>query len=82
MKATGEVMSICTSFEGGLMKALRSLAQHVDCLETGDYDNMSHLQPSVAFAVFQNGVEVGKNGIGIALFAIREQNIGTNVEGV
>ena len=23
------------------MKALRSLAQHVDCLETGDYDNMS-----------------------------------------
>ena len=41
MKATGEVMSICTSFEGGLMKALRSLAQHVDCLETGDYDNMS-----------------------------------------
>ena len=41
MKATGEVMRICTSFEGGLMKALRSLAQHVDCLETGDYDNMS-----------------------------------------
>ncbi len=41
MKATGEVMSICTSFEGGLMKALRSLAQHVDCLETGDYDGMS-----------------------------------------
>ena len=41
MKATGEVMSICTSFEGGLMKALRSLAQHVDCLETGDYDEMS-----------------------------------------
>jgi carbamoyl-phosphate synthase large subunit len=41
MKATGEVMSICTSFEGGLMKAIRSLAQHVDCLETGDYDGMS-----------------------------------------
>ena len=41
MKATGEVMSICTNFEGGLMKAIRSLSQHVDCLETGDYDNMS-----------------------------------------
>ena len=32
MKATGEVMSICTNFEGGLMKAIRSLEQHVDCL--------------------------------------------------
>ena len=41
MKATGEVMSICTNFEGGLMKAIRSLAQHVDCLETGDYAGMS-----------------------------------------
>ena len=41
MKATGEVMSICTNFEGGLMKAIRSLAQHVDCLEIGEYDGMS-----------------------------------------
>ena len=41
MKATGEVMSICTNFEGGLMKAIRSLAQHLDCMETGDYDGMS-----------------------------------------
>lgn len=41
MKATGEVMSICTSFEGGLMKALRSLEQHVDCLETGDYEDFT-----------------------------------------
>lgn len=32
MKATGEVMSICTNFEGALMKAIRSLEQHVDCL--------------------------------------------------
>ncbi|HEX3022633.1 MAG TPA: carbamoyl-phosphate synthase large subunit [Lachnospiraceae bacterium] len=39
MKATGEVMSICTNFEGALMKALRSLEQHVDSLEnTGLYD--------------------------------------------
>ena len=38
MKATGEVMSICTSFEAGLMKALRSLSQHVDSLDTGDYE--------------------------------------------
>ncbi len=39
MKATGEVMSICTSFEGALMKAIRSLEQHVDSLMTHDYDN-------------------------------------------
>ena len=32
MKATGEVMSICTNFEGALMKALRSLEQHVNSL--------------------------------------------------
>ncbi len=32
MKATGEVMSICNNFEGALMKAIRSLEQHVDCL--------------------------------------------------
>lgn len=37
MKATGEVMSICTNFEGALMKALRSLEQHVDSLEGGAY---------------------------------------------
>ncbi len=35
MKATGEVMSICTNFEGALMKALRSLEQHVDSLLYG-----------------------------------------------
>ena len=37
MKATGEVMSICTNFEGGLMKAIRSLEQHVDSLINDDY---------------------------------------------
>lgn len=37
MKATGEVMSICTNFEGALMKALRSLEQHVDSLIIEDY---------------------------------------------
>ena len=41
MKATGEVMSICTNFEGGLMKALRSLEQHVDSLMHGDFDKLS-----------------------------------------
>lgn len=40
MKATGEVMSICTNFEGALMKAIRSLEQHVDCLLSY---NFSHL---------------------------------------
>ena len=40
MKATGEVMSICTNFEGALMKALRSLEQHVNCMI---YENLSEL---------------------------------------
>ncbi|MCR4587655.1 MAG: carbamoyl-phosphate synthase large subunit [Lachnospiraceae bacterium] len=37
MKATGEVMSICSNFEGGLMKAIRSLEQHVDSLRSYDF---------------------------------------------
>lgn len=41
MKATGEVMSICTNFEGALMKALRSLEQHVDSLIYLDYSERS-----------------------------------------
>ncbi|MDE6054673.1 MAG: carbamoyl-phosphate synthase large subunit, partial [Lachnospiraceae bacterium] len=40
MKATGEVMSICTSFEGALMKAIRSLEQHVDCLRSYDFSEL------------------------------------------
>ena len=38
MKATGEVMSICTNFEGALMKALRSLEQNIYSLNYGGYD--------------------------------------------
>lgn len=41
MKATGEVMSICTNFEGALMKAIRSLEQHVDSLMNDDYSSYS-----------------------------------------
>lgn len=41
MKATGEVMSICDNFEGALMKAIRSLEQHVDCLRSYDFSQMS-----------------------------------------
>ncbi len=41
MKATGEVMSICTNFEGALMKAVRSLEQHVDCLRSYDFSGLS-----------------------------------------
>ncbi|MCR5793307.1 MAG: carbamoyl-phosphate synthase large subunit [Lachnospiraceae bacterium] len=41
MKATGEVMSICTNFEGGLMKAIRSLEQHVDSLDTGEFTELT-----------------------------------------
>ncbi len=41
MKATGEVMSICDNFEGALMKALRSLEQHVDSLLSYDFSSLS-----------------------------------------
>ena len=41
MKATGEVMSICTNFEGALMKAIRSLEQHVDSLMSYDFTGLS-----------------------------------------
>lgn len=41
MKATGEVMSICNNFEGALMKAIRSLEQHVDCLQSYDFTGLS-----------------------------------------
>ncbi|WP_029231630.1 carbamoyl-phosphate synthase large subunit [Butyrivibrio sp. VCB2006] len=40
MKATGEVMSICTNFEGAMMKAIRSLEQHVDCLTSYDFSDL------------------------------------------
>ena len=42
MKATGEVMSICDNFEGGLMKAIRSLEQHVDSLMSYDFSHLDH----------------------------------------
>ena len=41
MKATGEVMSICNNFEGALMKAIRSLEQHVDSLMSYDFSELS-----------------------------------------
>ncbi len=41
MKATGEVMSICNNFEGALMKAIRSLEQHLDSLDTGEFTDYS-----------------------------------------
>ena len=41
MKATGEVMSICDNFEGALMKAIRSLEQHVDSLMSSDFTDLS-----------------------------------------
>ncbi len=44
MKATGEVMSICDNFEGALMKAIRSLEQHVDCLLSYDFSGLTKEQ--------------------------------------
>ena len=41
MKATGEVMSISDNFEGGLMKAIRSLEQHVDSLMSYDFTKLT-----------------------------------------
>ena len=41
MKATGEVMSICNNFEGALMKAIRSLEQHVECLLDYDFSELT-----------------------------------------
>ncbi len=41
MKATGEVMSIANNFEGALMKAIRSLEQHVDCLLSYDFSELT-----------------------------------------
>ena len=41
MKATGEVMAICDNFEGALMKAIRSLEQHVDSLLSYDFTALS-----------------------------------------
>lgn len=40
MKATGEVMAIAHSFEAGLMKAIRSLEQNVDCLLSYDFGGL------------------------------------------
>lgn len=40
MKATGEVMAIASTFEGGLMKAIRSLEQSVESLHLPFIDEM------------------------------------------
>ena len=42
MKATGEVMSICNTFEGALMKALRSLEQNVFYLHLDAFTKLTH----------------------------------------
>ena len=41
MKATDEVMSICNNFEGALMKAIRSLEQHVECLMDYNFSELT-----------------------------------------
>ncbi|WP_028243458.1 carbamoyl-phosphate synthase large subunit [Pseudobutyrivibrio ruminis] len=51
MKATGEVMSICNNFEGALMKAIRSLEQHVDSLLSYDFCNMTDAELEEALTV-------------------------------
>ncbi|QFJ55867.1 carbamoyl-phosphate synthase large subunit [Pseudobutyrivibrio xylanivorans] len=51
MKATGEVMSICNNFEGALMKAIRSLEQHVDSLMSYDFCDMTDEELAEALKV-------------------------------
>ncbi|MEG1848078.1 MAG: carbamoyl-phosphate synthase large subunit [Lachnospiraceae bacterium] len=54
MKATGEVMSICTNFEGALMKAIRSLEQHTDCLLSYDFSGLSQEELLTRLAVIDD----------------------------
>nr|MCR4694442.1 carbamoyl-phosphate synthase large subunit [Pseudobutyrivibrio sp.] len=51
MKATGEVMSICNNFEGALMKAIRSLEQHVDSLMSYDFCDLTDDELTEALTV-------------------------------
>ena len=51
MKATGEVMAICNSFEGALMKAIRSLEQNVDCLTSYDFSSLTAEQLEKRLAI-------------------------------
>ncbi len=51
MKATGEVMSICDNFEGALMKAIRSLEQHVDSLMAYEFDRLSDEELEAALKI-------------------------------
>ncbi len=51
MKATGEVMSICTNFEGALMKAIRSLEQHVESLMDYDFTELNDEELTEQLAV-------------------------------
>lgn len=52
MKATGEVMSICTNFEGALMKAIRSLEQNMYSLASyPEFTKMTDEELEKALAV-------------------------------
>ena len=44
MKATGEVMAIAQCFEAGLMKAIRSLEQHLSGLRSHDYSALDEYE--------------------------------------
>ena len=54
MKATGEVMSICHNFEGALMKAIRSLEQHVDSLMSYDFTDLDESELIEELAVLDD----------------------------
>ncbi len=71
MKATGEVMSICDNFEGALMKAVRSLEQHVDSLMSYDYSYLTGEELLEVLKVVDDRriwkiAEAIRQGIGIA----------------
>ena len=62
MKATGEVMSICTNFEGALMKAIRSLEQHVESLLDYDFSDLNDEELTIVKKVADTLHARTKNG--------------------
>ena len=74
MKATGEVMAISSSFEGGLMKAIRSLEQHVDALDSYDFSHLSKEELFVRLTV------VDDQRIWVIAEALRKSTSGLSTE--
>lgn len=44
MKATGEVMAIAPSLEAGLMKAIRSLEENIECMKMPKFEKLTNIE--------------------------------------